>query len=201
MLLLIAATPARALADDDSTPASFHKGQFGLSARLALGVRGIATYDNKYYCGQLDSSAKYGNAPVCTGVSPFSLQLEPSFGVSRTIELLAELRIGIGRDFGGSAAASGPRQLWLAPGARFFFSEATHSKLFVQTQLVFDFTGYQDPTGASRGNDFGVRGLEGYWIDVHRAYGFYFYVGETAEFSRWLYAELEAGVGFQGRYP
>jgi len=46
-----------------------------------------------------------------------------------------------------------------------------------------------------------VRNLNGLWFDLDDSYGFYGYVGETLSFSRWLRFELEAGVGFQGRYP
>ena len=53
----------------------------------------------------------------------------------------------------------------------------------------------------SLGDDVGIRWLEGFWVDLHRAYGFYVYVGETAEFVRWIDGEIEAGIGIQGRYP
>jgi hypothetical protein len=70
-------------------------------------------------------------------------------------------------------------------------------RLFVQPAVVFDFADYKQ----NGGNDFGVRGIEGLWIDLHRSYGLYVYVGETIEFSRWLSGGFEVGVGFQGRYP
>jgi hypothetical protein len=201
VLALVTAT-APAMADDDEPPATFHKGQLGISPRLAYGVRGIATYDNKIYCGKLDPQEATGNASVCTGRSPLSLDLEAGYGVAKHIELVLELRLGLEKDFGSTSAMdNGPRQLALSPGARFFFSEAEHLKLFVEPLLVLDFTGYKDATGNARGNDIGVRGLEGVWLDLHRTYGIYFFVGETAEFSRWLEAEFAAGFGFQGRYP
>jgi hypothetical protein len=37
--------------------------------------------------------------------------------------------------------------------------------------------------------------------DLHHAYGFYVFVGETLTFKRWLMGDLEAGIGIQGRYP
>lgn len=184
-----------AAADDTEPPVSFHKGQFGASARFSLGARGIVTYDNNVYCGKTDPEAEFGYASVCTGGNPLALDIELSYGVKATIELVLELRLGIERDFGATPGASGPRPFFLAPGARFFFSEAARAKFFVQPELVLDFAGY------AQGNDFGVRGIEGLWIDLHRSYGLYFYVGETLEFSRWLSASFEVGVGFQGRYP
>jgi hypothetical protein len=184
-----------AAADDSEPPVTFHKGQFGVSARMSLGARAIVTYDNNVYCGKTDPQAEYGFASVCTGRTPLALDLEFSYGVKTTIELLLELRLGIESDFGTAPGPSGPRPFFLAPGARFFFSEAARAKFFVQPEVVLDFAGY------SQGNDFGLRGIEGLWIDLHRAYGLYFYVGETLGFSRWLSASFEAGVGFQGRYP
>jgi hypothetical protein len=197
----LCALAAPAFADDPVSPVTFHKGQIGVSARIALGERAIATYDNKYYCGTADSSAEYGNASVCTGRIPFSLGLEGSYGVGSHVELVLEMRLGLEHDFSQSMSVDGPRPFFLAPGARFFFSEAAHTKLFVQPEFVFDFTGYKDVTGMSRGMDYGVRGLEGLWIDFHKTYGMYLFVGETIEVAHWLGAGFEVGAGFQARYP
>ena len=188
--------PGPAIADDTAPPVSFHKGQFGVSARLALGVRGIVTYDNNVYCGDTDPEAEFGYASVCTGRSPLALDVEFSYGVKPTIELVLEMRLGIQQDVGSNPGATDkPRPFHLAPGARFFFSESKGAKFFVQPMIVLDLAGYQT------GNDFGVRGIEGLWIDLHRAYGIYFYVAEQLGFSRWLSASFEGGFGFQGRYP
>ncbi len=195
LVVVLSASPALA---DDSIPAT-HKGQFGLSARLEVGVRGIATY-NSDYCGVSDSTAKSGNAPVCTGRSPFALDLEPSYAVARAVELTLNFHIGLEKDFGPTPITEGPRVFRLEPGARFYFSEAGHSKLFVQPSLVLDFTNYLKQTGQAYGTDFGVRAMEGYMLDLHRSFSAYAFVGETAEISRWLYAELEFGIGVQGRY-
>src|SRR6185295_5845869 len=105
--------------------------------------------------GVLDSTAKNGNAPVCTGRAPFALDLEPSFGVARAIELVFGFHLGLERDFGANASMEGPRGFRLEPGVRFFFSEAKHSKLFVQPAFVIDFSDYQKQAGGSYGNDLG----------------------------------------------
>ena len=55
--------------------------------------------------------------------------------------------------------------------------------------------------GGGRFTLLGARALEGYWLDVHRNFSFYVFVGETAELSRWISADLDFGIGFQGRYP
>ncbi|MDB4954794.1 MAG: hypothetical protein JWO36_2363 [Myxococcales bacterium] len=198
--LLLLAVPA--LADDDNAPsATFHKGQIGISARFGLGLRGIKTYKTTDYCGTVDLTAQNGNAPLCTGRSPLRLDLEAAYGVAKSIEVLLEMRLGLEKDFGATPATTGPRPFHLSPGVRFFVSEAKHTKLFVTAQLAFDFSGYKDVSGTDRPMDFGVRSIEGVWIDLHRTYGIYFYIGETAEFVRWISGELEGGIGFQGRYP
>lgn len=194
-LLVLLAISGTAYADDSESSKTFHKGQYGLSARFGLGARGIATYENTVYCGKQDPQAEHGFASVCTGRTPLALDLEGSYGIAQSIELTLEVRFGLERDFGANASDEGPRPFHLAPGARFFFSEAKHTKLFVQPALVFDLAGYD------QGKDFGVRGIEGFWIDLHPAYGIYFFVAETLQFSRYLSASFEAGIGFQGRYP
>ncbi len=192
VIVAIAFTTPAAFADDAAT---FHKGKFGLSGRLSLGVRGIATYDNNIYCGRESGGAEFGYASVCIGRPPMALDLELSYGVKPTIELVLEVRLGLQRDVGATPNAEGPRPFHLSPGARFFFSDTAKLKLFVQPQLVFDFADY------ASGNDFGIRGIEGLWMDLHRSYGVYVFVAETLGFSRWLSASFEVGVGFQGRYP
>lgn len=192
VLLAVVGQLAPAWADDEAEPAiTSHKGQFGLSARIGVGVRAIATYEKNVFCGN-DADDR-----VCTGRNPMSLDLEASYGVAPSIEATLELRVGLESDFGATAGADGPRPLHLSPGARFFFNEAKRTKLFVQPALVFDFANYEQRDG----NDFGVRGIEGFWIDLHPSYGLYFFIAETIEFSRWLSGGFEAGVGFQGRYP
>ena len=187
---------------EDVSAYTFHEHQFGLSARLGDGYRALFTQSKSTYCGEFDSTNGQ-NATVCTGRAPLALDLEASYAVKRAIEVLVAVRLGLERDIPSSMTANdGPHQVDLSLGGRFFFSEAKHAKLFVQPMAVFDFTGYQVSSF-----DFGVRILQGLWIDVHKTYGFYFYLGETAELakffggSRWLDVEFEGGFGFQGRYP
>jgi hypothetical protein len=197
--LLVSAGSAAPAGADPAADLS-HKGQFEASVRLGLGLRAIATYDNMDYCGDTDPQGQFGFASVCTGRAPFSVDLELGYGVARRVDLIAELRLGLEHDFGASPASGGPRMLHLSPGARFFFSEGSRSKLFTTAQVVFDFAGYEDAGGAGRGTDFGIRNLSGLWFDLARTYGLYVYVGETATVARWLRFELEGGVGVQGRY-
>lgn len=184
-------------------PVTFsHKGQLQVSLRLSLGMRAIVAYDDADYCGESDPMSGTGNKAVCTGRVPFSFDLEVGYGIARKIDLIGEFRIGLETDFTSTftGAGDGPRMFHFAPGVRFFFSDAKTMKLFTTAQLVFDFSGYKDAAGQDRGADFGVRNLNGVWLDLDRAYGFYAYVGETATFGRWLLFELEAGVGVSARF-
>lgn len=185
-------------------PVSYsHQGMFEASLRLGVGLRSIITYDKTDFCGERDSSTSSGNAPVCSGRAPFSFDLELGYGLSRRIDLLAEVRLGLEADFVATALSTskdGPHVFHVSPGARFFFSDAKTTKLFTTAQIVLDFTGYKDAAGNSRGTDFGIRNLSGIWLDLEQAYGFYAYIGETATFSRWWMFGLEAGIGVQARY-
>ncbi|HLL20494.1 MAG TPA: hypothetical protein VK427_00100 [Kofleriaceae bacterium] len=190
--------PTFAAADADLS----HRGQVQLSTRFAVGMRGIATYDETTFCGDTDSTTATGFAPVCTGRVPIAVDVELGYGITRAIDLLLELRIGIEQDFGARPGSDeGPRPLHVSPGARFFFSDAGTSKLFTTAQLVIDVAAYEDNAGKALGTDVGVRNMSGLWVDLDRAYGFYIYIAETATFTRWLRFELEAGIGLQGRYP
>ena len=202
-LLLVAALAGVASADDTSENADgfTHKGQFELSVRGAFGMRALATYHDTDYCGDTDTSASTGNAAVCVGRTPFTIDFEPAYGVGRAIDAFVELRIVIEPDFGTTAAMdNGPHQFHVSPGARFYFSDARRLRLFTTAQLVLDFSGYKKIDGSARGTDFGLRNMSGLWLDLTRDYGVYGFVGETATVVRWLGFEMEAGFGVQGRY-
>jgi len=198
-LLVVAVLATTASADSGSEDAGFtHKGQFEMSVRGALGMRALVPYDDEDFCGETDST---GNASVCVGRSPFTLDFEPAYGVARAIDAFVELRIGIEADFGSTATANdGPHVFHLSPGARFYFADARRLKLFTTAQVVFDFTGYKKLDGSARGSDFGLRNMSGLWLDLTRDYGVYGFIGETATVVRWLGFHMEAGVGVQGRY-
>jgi hypothetical protein len=214
-LVLVAAVAGGAAADDGAEPKLVpakpaarpadhlglsHKGQIEASLRLALGLRAIAPYHDEF-CGQTDTSANNGQAAVCTGRSPFSLDFELGYGAARKIDVFLELRIGLESDFGARASDPDSTHIFhLSPGARFFFSDSGTAKLFTTAQAVFDFSGYQDAAGQGLGADVGLRNLNGLWFDLDRAYGLYVFVGETLTMARWLRFELEGGVGIQGRY-
>lgn len=193
--------PSLALAEPPPGRDLSHHKQFQVSARLAFGLRGIATYDDDY-CGDTDTSRPSGFAKVCTGRTPLALDFEFGYGLKRALDVFLELRLGIEQDFGPTPTSDeGPRPFHLSPGARFYFSESGRARLFTTAQLVLDFAGYENTAGESLGTDFGVRNMSGLWFDLGRSYSVYAFVGETATFARWLRFELEGGFGIQGRYP
>ena len=180
-----------------------HKHQFGLSMQLSTGLRSTFTYNDTDYCGSTDSQSATGNAQVCLTRAPVALDFAGSYGLTDYRELIAEFRVALESDFGttAGATASGPHVLRLAPGMRFFFKESKSLKMFTTAQVVFDFTGYQDNSGNSRGTDFGVRNINGLWFDGSRTWGIYGFFGETALLRRWMEVDLEVGIGVQIRLP
>jgi hypothetical protein len=179
-----------------------HKGQFGLAVSLMTGGRFIKTYDGEY-CGDRDANgATTGNSTVCMGRIPVAFDLSFSYGVTSSIELLLDLRLGIERDFGGTVSDSdGPRLRHYAPGVKFYFADSGILKFFSTAQVAFDDTGYTSPTGEALGMDVSVRNANGIQLDFHDAYGAFAFFAEDVAFRRWMTAGIEFGAGFQGRYP
>lgn len=212
-VLVLAAAPRRAAADDPTEVPSAssgeavgstrlgHRRQFGLAAQFVTGSRFIKTWDDEDYCGERGESAT-GNAAYCTVRVPTSLDLTVSYGVTSKIEVMFEMRLGLERDFGASqTSGKGPRLRHYAPGVRFYFDDSGVAKLFSTAQVALDTTGYEDAAGESRGVDFALRNANGIFVDFHDAYGAYAFFAEELEFRRWIEVGVEVGVGIQGRYP
>src|SRR5437773_2074508 len=72
-----------------------HRHQTGLALMPGLGYRVIVPYQDNKDCG--DSSGNRRKR-VCTGGVPFFLDAQLAFGVTRRIDLLIDLRFGIGKD-------------------------------------------------------------------------------------------------------
>jgi hypothetical protein len=189
--------PQHKASADEPGPAHLH--QVGLGLQLAVGMRAINPYQDTY-CGAVGDNGS-SNQAYCLARTPMTLDFELTFGVKATLEALLEVRVGVERDFGQVPTAQGPHVLQLAPGARFFFAESGRSKFFSTAQAVLDTTGYTNAGGEDRGVDIGLRNINGFMFDFQRHYGAYLFFGEELGFKRWLSATLEAGIGFQGRYP
>jgi hypothetical protein len=188
-----------AWADDGDTSFS-HKRQVGLSLRSGIGVSATVPYKSTVFCGATDTTQS-GNAAVCTERAPIALTAELSYGVATSAELTLAFQFGLEHDFGAAPGMQGPIPVRLVPGARFYFSDSTRGKLFVQPQIVLDFSNYKDVSGTSRGTDVALGAVEGYMFDFNRHVGAYLFLGETIGFVRWLSGDFELGLGIQARYP
>ena len=163
-----------------------HKYQLGIAVLPGVGFRGIAPYEDGINCGQ---QAKR----VCTGMLPFFIDVQPSFGFAEHWDVLVDLRFGIDSDFTRS------RQFAIAPGVRYWVDPELPFKFFATIQGVFDATAQSDPR--LQDNDFGVRNSNGFMFEVMRNLGVYVQFGETLAFRRWLRFEIDGGVGVQARIP
>jgi hypothetical protein len=167
-----------------------HKYQLGIAVLPGIGFRGIFPYaaanDQIINCGQQGKR-------VCTGMLPFFIDVQPSFGFAQHWDILVDLRFGIGTDFTTS------HQFAVAPGVRYWVDPELSFKFFATIQGVFDATAQNDPR--VNNNDFGIRNSNGLMFEVMRNLGFYIQFGETLGFVRWLRFEIDAGVGVQARIP
>lgn len=176
-----------------------HLHQLGISVLPGIGYRVVARYNENQTC--LDSSGD-DSKWVCTNDVPFFLDFQLSYGITRRIDLITDLRLGIARD---DAPGIG-RQFALAPGIRVWLDSDTRLKFFTTLQGVFDHTeqGQFDRATSKEtvaDSDFGIRNSNGLMYDAIRNVGFYFQFGETIGFARWFRIELDIGLGVQVRFP
>ena len=167
-------------------PPLVHTYQLGLAVLPGIGFRVIAPYNDGIDCGQ---QAKR----VCTGLLPFFMDVQPSFGFAEHWDVLVDLRFGIATDFNQR------HQFAVAPGLRYWVDPDQPTKFYATIQGVFDATPQNN--ASLRRNDFGVRNQNGFMFEVMRNLGFYLQFGETIGFARWLRFEIDAGVGVQARIP
>jgi hypothetical protein len=197
-LVMLAAPPAARAADSEAeggTDISYrHKGQIGIYSQLGIGYRFIARYDDNDFCGKAASA-------VCTGGTPPWIELGVSYGASNSLELITDVRIGLGTDFKPeTSSASAPRNLVVAPGLKVFIDDEGSLKWFSTFQLAIDLTDYT-ASGVKTKVDFGERSVIGLLIDLHRTFGVYVHGGVTFGFVRWFRFEMDGGVGLQARFP
>jgi hypothetical protein len=167
-------------------PALDHHYQLGLAVLPGVGFRVIAPYQDGIDCGQ---QAKR----VCTGMLPFFMDVQPSFGVTRHWDALVDLRFGIGTDF------THGHEFAVAPGVRYWVDPELAAKFFATIQAVYDVTNQNNVK--VRNSDFAVRNSNGFMFEIMRNFGLYLQFGETIGFARWLRFEVDGGVGIQARMP
>jgi hypothetical protein len=176
-----------------------HAQQVGLHVQFGTGYRVLFPYDEQY-CGVADKS-------VCTGRSPFFMDLGLSYGLSSSVELLADVRLGLEKDFSAPVGdVDGPRPLAFSFGLRLYLVEEGEWKFFTSIQGVAETTDYKDVTPGENGKnvegtDWGVRNVNGVLFDFHDNFGAYLHFGETATFVSWMRFELHGGLGVQARFP
>jgi hypothetical protein len=179
--------PARA----ERPPRLDHEHQFGLAVMPGIGYKVIVPYQEGKTCG--DSSGD-DSKRVCTNTVPFFIDLQAAFGVSTRIDLLLDLRFGVGKD-----RVTSTRQFAAAPGIRIWLDPDLPFKFYTTLQVLFDST-EQKQRGISD-TDWGIRNSNGFMYDPIRNVGFYFQFGDSIGFKRWFRIELDAGLGVQVRFP
>ena len=167
-----------------------HKYQLGIAMMPGVGYRGIFPYagtnDQMINCGQQGKR-------VCTGMLPFFLDVQPSFGFAEHWDVLSTC---------GSASAPTSRRRTSSrsrPASATGSIPSWGSSSTRPSRAAFDATAQHNPL--VKDNDFGVRNANGFMFEVMRNLGFYIQLGETLGFVRWLRFEIDGGVGVQARIP
>ncbi len=156
-----------------------------------IGYSVIVPYQENKDCG--DSSGK-ADKRVCTNKVPFFLDFQLSFGLSSRIDLITDVRYGV-----GGQPVTDVHQFALAPGLRVWIDQDSATKFYTTIQMLFDSTP-QHQIGIAD-SDFGIRNSNGFMYDVIRNVGFFLQFGETIGFKRWFRIELDVGAGVQVRFP
>ena len=196
--VLARSTPAWA---DDGEPrrVTFHKGQIGISARLgARGPRRSRPTRTRSTAARPTPTAA---ARLRAGLHrPDAARARPRGGLRRRPTHRARpssCGSASRRTSARRPSSDGPRAV--PPRARravLLQRGQAHASCSSSPQVVFDFAGY-----AAGGNDFGVRGIEGFWIDLHRAYGALLLRRRDPRVLAVAVRVVRGGIGFQGRYP
>ena len=172
-------------------PSLSHDMQFGLAVMPGDGYRVVVPYTHDVTdCGDRTQMS----AHVCGSRAPMFLDLQPSFGIEKSWDLVVDLRFGLEKDYNTF------RPFFVMPGFRYWLESETHVKFFTTMQFVYDGTQQQATTKHTR-SDFGARNSNGLMIEVMRNLGVYFQFGETIGFVRWLSFTVDGGIGVQARMP
>jgi hypothetical protein len=171
-----------------------HDLQFGLAVLIGGGYRGIFPYQRDIVCGD----AKADDNRVCTNRAPVFIDVQPSFGIGTSWDVLVDVRFGLEKDFNGR------HQLLIMPGFRYWLDPQSPVKFFTTVQIAYDRGVNYTPPGAPypvSNNDLGFRNSNGLMIEIMRNFGVYAPFGETIGFLRWLSFAVDAGIGVQARVP
>ena len=171
-----------------------HQLQFGLALLLGGGYRGTFPYHPDTPCGD----AKAADNRVCTSRAPSFIDVQPSFGISRSWDVVVDVRLSLEKDFNNE------HPIWIMPGFRYWMDPQSPVKFFTTMQLAYDpsstYSAVNAPHPVSK-QDLGIRNSNGLMFEVMRNFGVYAQFGETIGFVRWLTFAVDAGVGVQARVP
>ena len=164
-----------------------HRKQFGLSAIVGSGFRGIFPYDKQPCTDDI-------SVETCTGRSPATIDLGLSYGLSDGFELLVEARFGLEAE-----KFIDQNQIAFMPGFRVYFDPKGGFKFFVAGQIVIDNTDWSD--AMVKNPDVGGRIALGAQLDFVRQFGLYLQGGAQFGVRRWFSFQVDAGLGVQVRFP
>ncbi len=184
-------------------PSLDHRRQFGFDLGLGTGFRIIKPYTD-IWCGSRSDDPDNPNDPFCLGMVPLYLDLGLSFGVTKTIDLLAHFRYGLLAD-----SVSERHPIALLAGFRAWIGPSRPFKWSVGFDLFFDFTKQDGPKqelptyGKPEHDEFDVGGrlVFRFQYDFMRYLGIYAEAAGLAGVLRWLRLELEGTFGIQARLP
>jgi hypothetical protein len=179
-----AETPASAPAAAEAPLGLSHLHEVGLGLIFGSGYRGLVRYNESGFCGAAGKS-------FCTGRLPAFTDVQASFGLTRALAAIFDLRLGLEQDF------THRHPLALAPGIKYYIDAEDRLKFFATLQLSIDLTA-QAP-GVSR-TDLGVRNANGLQFDRGRHFGLFVQFGETIAFVRFFRFELDLGGGLEARF-
>ncbi len=167
-----------------------HRGQTGLSLMPGVGYRVIVPYKSNKDCGDPSRDA---SKAICTRGVPFFTDLQLSWGMTKRLDLVTDIRFQLAKD-----PINQGRAVAFAPGVRVWLDEDVAVKFFTSLHVLYEYADYK---GIVSSADFGIRNANGLMYDAIRNVGFFLQFGETIGFIRWFRIELDVGLGVQVRFP
>jgi hypothetical protein len=170
-----------------------HRFQFGLAVRAGTGYRVIAPYHDEF-CGEMANATE--KKAVCGSRQRAWLELSPSFGITRSLELLVDVRFYLEEDW------TGTRAYFFAPGIKYYTDPDGLFKFFATFQVGFETQDYSGhPQAATVSNfDVAIRSAFGVHFDLIRHVGLFAQGGVILGMSRWLTFVADFAGGVQGRF-
>ncbi|MCD6499377.1 MAG: hypothetical protein J7M25_13885 [Deltaproteobacteria bacterium] len=192
-----------ALTPTSLKPRLDHAHQGGIEVGIGWGYRVIKPYGD-IWCGSRSHDDSSPNDPFCHSAIPLYLDIGGSYGINKTVDVVAHFRYGLLKD-----SISNHRPLTLLAGVRLWIDSVGNFKFGVGFEAMFDFTkqdGYKQLRpgyGAPKHDAFDVGGR----VYGQVQYDFLRYVGLYAQFGgllgalRWIRLEMEGALGIQARFP